>query len=190
MKRFSHLEYRRRSVTVPSNMMNFFETVEARQSIRMYQEKEIEPEKLEAILNAVNRAPSAGNCQAFQVHVVRQATQKKALAEAALRQEFVAQAPVVLAFSTHAALAARYGKRGEQLYCIQDASVAVAYAQLAATALGLATCWVGAFNEEMVARTLQLSSDLRPVAMLPVGYPAEKPQRTSRRPLAELVKEI
>lgn len=170
--------------------MNLFETIAARQSIRAYLSKEIEPEKLEAILNAVNRAPSAGNCQACQLYLVRDPARKRVLAEASLQQMFVAQAPVVLVFCAHPARAARYGQRGEQLYCLQDAAVAVAYAQLAATASGLATCWVGAFNEEAVSRDLELPPDQRPVAILPIGYPAEKPPQSKRRPLAELVREL
>lgn len=170
--------------------MNLFEAIEARQSIRAYQPKEIETQKLESILQAINQAPSAGNCQAYQVYLVRDQSLKQALANAALRQEFVAHAPLVLVFCIHPNRAARYGKRGEQLYCIQDAVVAVAYAQLAAVALGLGTCWVGAFDEEMVALSLQLPPDQRPVVILPIGYPGEQPPRSSRRPLADLVREL
>ncbi|MBI5384718.1 MAG: nitroreductase family protein [Verrucomicrobia bacterium] len=170
--------------------MNFFETIEARQSIRAFQNKTVEPEKLDALLNAINRAPSAGNCQAYQVYVVRDPEMKKKFAEAALRQEFVAQAPVVLIFCLDPARAARYGKRGEQLYCQQDAAIAVAYAQLAATALGLATCWVGAFNEESVSRAAGLPAEHRPVAILPIGYAAEQPPRSSRRTIEDLVREL
>jgi len=75
------------------------------------------------------------------------------------------------------------------LYCVQDATIAVTYAQLAATAVGLATCWIGAFDESEAARVLSLPPGERPVAMLPVGYAAETPARTSRRPLADLVRE-
>jgi nitroreductase len=167
--------------------MNLFETIELRQSIRAFQSMEIEPAKLEAVLAAVNRAPSAGNCQAYQVYLIRDQALKRALAEAALQQEFVAQAPVVLVFCAAPARAARYGKRGEQLYCLQDAAVATAYAQLAATAQELGTCWVGAFDERKVSQALQLPADQRPVSLLPIGYPAETPLRSKRRPVAELV---
>ena len=170
--------------------MNLFEAIEARQSIRAYQPKEIEPSQLEAVLQAAQRAPSAGNCEAYQIYLVRDPALKRALAEAALKQEFVAQAPVVLVFCTLPNRAARYGKRGEQLYCLQDATIAAAYAQLAATALGLATCWVGAFSEESVVEALELPPSQRPVAILPVGYPAEQPARTPRRSLKEMVQEL
>ena len=132
--------------------MNLFEAINARQSVRAYQAKPVEQEKLEAVLKATNQAPSAGNLQAYQVYLVEEPSLKRGLAKAALDQSFVAQAPVVLVFCAVAARAGRYGRRGAELYCLQDATAAVAYAQLAATALGLATCWVGAFDDGAVAR--------------------------------------
>jgi nitroreductase len=171
--------------------MDLFETVEARQSVRAYQATNIPAEKLEAILSAANQAPSAGNLQAYEIYATRDHAVKRALAKAAWNQDFLLQAPLVLIFCTHPARSAtRYGERGRKLYCLQDASISVAYAQLAATALGLATCWVGAFDEERVARAIDLPPDQHPVALLPVGYPAESPLRTSRRSLADLVHAI
>ncbi|MBI4327101.1 MAG: nitroreductase family protein [Chloroflexi bacterium] len=169
-------------------MMDLFETIQARQSVRAYQTAAIEPAKLKAILAAANQAPSAGNLQAYRIHVVRDKKTKRALAKAALDQAFVAQAPVVLVFCADPARSAvRYGARGEGLYCVQDATIAAAYAQLAATALGLATCWVGAFDEEPVACALHLLPGQRPIAISPLGYPAETPPRAPRRSLAEVV---
>lgn len=168
--------------------MDLFETIQARQSVRAYQARDIEEEKLEAILSAANQAPSAGNLQAYEIYLTRERGLKQALARAAGDQEFLTQAPVLLVFCVHPARSAtRYGQRGRQLYCLQDAAIAVAYAQLAATALGLGTCWVGAFDDQGVAKALSLPRWIRPVAVLPVGYPAESPARTPRRPLADLV---
>jgi nitroreductase len=81
----------------------------------------------------------------------------------------------VLVFCAAPDRAAKYGERGRTLYALQDATIAVVHAQLTATALGLATCWVGAFDEAAVVQSLQLPSGLRPVVLLPVGYPAEAP---------------
>ena len=169
--------------------MKLLDAIKTRQSVRAYQSRPIEQEKLARILQAINQAPSAGNLQAYRVWVVRDPPTKQQLAKAALGQDFMARAPVVLVFCAEPARAARYGKRGAELYCIQDATVAVAYAQLAATAEGLATCWIGAFNETEVARVLGLSEQFRPIAMLPVAYAAETPPQTPRRPLSEVVVE-
>ena len=168
--------------------MELFEAIESRQSVRAYQPTEVEADKLEMILSAANQAPSAGNLQAYEIFLIRDGRVKRALARAALDQDFVAQAPVVLVFCAHPARSAvRYGRRGRELYCVQDATIAAAYAQLAATALGLATCWVGAFEDQQVRQAIGAPSALRPVVILPLGYPAESPLRTSRRSLEDLV---
>jgi len=170
--------------------MDLFEAIKTRQSVRAYQNREVEDAKLQALLAAVNQAPSAGNLQAYQIYLVRDAGLKQALAKAALDQQSLTQAPLVLVFCADEVRAsARYRERGEHLYSVQDATVAVAYAQLAATALGLATCWVGAFDEARVARIMELPRGDRPVAMLPIGYAAETPARTPRRDLTEIVVE-
>jgi nitroreductase len=170
--------------------MDLFETIKTRQSVRAYRNQEVEADKLEALLAAVDQAPSAGNLQAYQIYLVRDAKLKQALAKAALDQQFLTQAPLVLVFCADQVRAsARYRDRGEQLYSVQDATVAAAYAQLAATALGLATCWVGAFDEAQVTRIMELPRGERPVAMLPIGYADEMPARTPRRELTEIVVE-
>jgi nitroreductase len=163
----------------------------ARHSVRTYQARSIEEEKLQQILAAANRAPSAGNLQAYEIVLVRDASVQRALVRAALDQEFLAQAPIVLVFCTHGDLSQRkYGPRGADLYCLQDATIACAYAQLAAAALGLGSVWVGAFHPEAVARAIGIPHHWRPVALLPIGYAAEEPLPASRRPLNELVHEI
>ena len=171
--------------------MDFFEVVRSRRSVRAYEPKAIEPEKWKAILDAVNLAPSAGNLQAYEVFEVRQRSHRLALARAALEQYFIADAPVTLVFcASPARSAGRYGRRGIGLYCIQDATIACAYAQLAATAQGLASVWVGAFDDTAVRRVIGVGIDLIPVAILPIGYPAETPQKMPRRSLSDLVHSV
>ena len=171
--------------------MDFFSVVEQRHSIRAYRPTPVEEEKLIRILETANRAPSAGNLQGYEIVIVRDREDKQALAAAALGQTFLVQAPVLLVFfANRSRSAAKYGQRGAELYALQDATIACAYAQLAATALGLATVWVGAFEDEAVARILRAPADWRPVAILPIGYPAEEPEPTPRRPLRSLVHEF
>ncbi len=170
--------------------MDLFEVIARRRSIRAFQGRPVEPEKLQAILEAARQAPSAGNLQAYVIYQVTDPACRRALAQAA-DQEFVAQAPVVLVFCAHPARSAvKYGQRGERLYALQDATIAAAYAQLAAAALGLGSVWVGAFADAAVARALDLPAGLWPVALLPIGYPAEAPTPPTRRPLAEIVRQV
>ena len=171
--------------------MDLFETIQARQSVRAYQPTDVPADKLAAILSAANQAPSAGNLQAYEIYVTHNQATKRALAKAAWNQDFLAQAPVVLIFCTHPARSApRYGERGQRLYCLQDTTIATAYAQLAATAMGLATCWIGAFDDEAVARAIDLPPGRQPVAILPIGNPAETPPRTPRRTLTDMVHDL
>jgi nitroreductase len=171
--------------------MDFFQVVHSRRSVRAFRAQPVEPEKLLAVLETASRAPSAGNLQAYGIYLVTQAVKLEALAHAAGDQEFIAQAPLALVFCAHPARAARkYGQRGQSLYCLQDATIAAAFALLAVTALGLASTWVGAFEEEVVRQVLRAPKSYLPVAILPIGYAAEQPDTTSRRPFSELVHEI
>lgn len=171
--------------------MDFFTVLQERHSVRAFAERPVEPEKLQAVLEAANRAPSAGNLQAYEIYVVTRPTVLKALMRAAFEQKFVAQVPVVLVFCAHPVRSARsYGERGATLYSLQDATIACAYAQLAATALGLGSVWVGAFDEDAVRKALGVGKELVPVALLPIGYAAEKPEITPRRALDDLVRYI
>jgi nitroreductase len=171
--------------------MNVLEAINTRQSIRAYQARAIEPEKLEAVLSAANRAASAANLQAYQIYVVRDDARKQALATAAAGQKFLASAPVVLVFAVDPGRSAtKFGARGEQVYCMQDACAAVCNAMLAAVELGLGTCWVDAVDEGLAGQAVGLPAGQRAVVILPLGYPAETPPRTTRRELSELVRDL
>jgi len=168
--------------------MEFFEVVKERKSVRTYANTKIEETKIRRILEAANRSPSAGNLQAYEIFAVTRPSCRRELAEASLQQEFVAAAPLVLVFCAHPELSrVKYGERGAQLYSVQDATIACCFAMLAAADLGLATVWVGAFNDQGVRKAIGTGEELIPVAILPVGYPAEQPPPTSRRDLDQLV---
>ena len=168
--------------------MEFEELIKVRRSIRAFQSRPVEEEKLKKILTAANLAPSAGNLQAYEIYVIKDQKIKRELARAALDQDFIAEAPVVLVFCANPLRSSvRYGKRGEGLYCVQDATIATTFAMLMATNLGLGNVWVGAFDDEWVAKILGLPRFLRPIAILPIGYPAERPEFSGRRRLEDLV---
>ncbi|MDP2960679.1 MAG: nitroreductase family protein [candidate division Zixibacteria bacterium] len=171
--------------------MEFFEVVKNRHSVRDFKDKEIEKEKLEKLLYVANSAPSAGNLQAYQIFLVRQSAQKTALVNAAYGQDYIAQAPASLIFCADPLRSARkYGKRGLELYSIQDATISASYVHLAAVDLGLGSVIVGAFDEEAVNKILNLPNILRPIIILPIGYPNEEPEITPRRKINDLVKEV
>jgi nitroreductase len=167
--------------------MDFFEVVKARHSIRAFQTRPVEDEKVRRIIESVNLAPSAGDLQAYEIVVVKDPRRRNELAKAAWGQSFIAEASVCFVFLAYPERSSRkYGQRGSELYCVQDATIAASYAQLAATALGLASTWVGAFDDEGVAKAVDAPRGRRPIAVLPVGYPAETPDVTPRRPINEI----
>jgi nitroreductase len=151
----------------------------------------VEQDKLQEILKTANAAPSAGNLQAYEVYLVKEAPHLTALAQAAGNQGWVAAAPLALVFCAHPARSTpRYGERGKRLYALQDATIACTFAMLAATALGLGAVWVGAFDEDAVARVIHAPEHQIPVAILPLGYAAETPESTLRRRLRTLIHEV
>ncbi len=169
--------------------MDFWEVVKERRSIRSFAtDQDVPPETVERLLEVAVAAPSAGNRQPWHFIVVRRPQVRRGLAEAAYGQGFVAQAPVVIVVcAVPEQSASRYGRRGAELYCLQDTAAAAENILLAVTALGLGACWVGAFDEEMAARAIDLSRDMRPVAMIPIGHPGERfSRRPARRPLEQV----
>jgi nitroreductase len=155
--------------------MDVVDAIKNRRSVRSFKPDKIPKAEILALLELANRAPSAGNLQARDFVVVTSNDLKNKLASAALGQYFIAEAPVAIVVCANMERISPYGTRGKTLYCIQDASAAVQNILLAAYAKGFATCWVGAFNEREVSKLLNLPEYIRPVAIIPVGYAAEKP---------------
>jgi nitroreductase len=171
--------------------MQFFEAVAARRSTRAFLPRAVPAEALQLILETANLAPSAGNLQSYEIFVVTNKRKREDLARAAHEQIFIAGAPVALVFARHPALSAeRYGKRAESLYSIQDATIACAFAQLAAAAQGLGSCWIGAFAPEAVRKIVGAPRGVTPVAMLPIGYASGRPGVQERRALEDLVRRV
>ncbi len=164
--------------------MEFSETVEKRQSVRAFKPTPVPEDKLQTILNAINRAPSAGNFQSYEVFRIDSQEKREGLTKATFDQNFVVQAPVSLVFCANPS---RCSYEPRSLYALEDATIACAYATLAVTAVGLAAVWIGAFKPDAVLQVLGSPKGLVPVAILPIGFANETPERTTRRELSELV---
>ncbi len=173
-------------------MWDFFETVRHRHSVRSYQsDLPVEKEKLNAIIETACSAPSAGDLQAYKIIIVSNSEKRLALSTAAQDQSFISEAPICLIFCAEPNRSAeKYGDRGRDLYAVQDTTIAAAYAQLAVVAAGMASTWVGYFDESKVKEIIDLEEGLNPIAMLVLGYPAELPEPTTRRRLDEIVSHL
>jgi nitroreductase len=168
--------------------MDVFEAILNRRSIRAFKSDPIPADLLDKILEAARWAPSAGNCQARDFILVTDSEGKRDLCKATLGQDFIEKAPLDLVVCANEERSARrYGARGRDLYCVLDAAASVQNILLAVHALGLGACWIEAFNDAMVANVLNIPKGVRPIAIIPIGYPAEKPWATPRKRLEDLV---
>ncbi|MCP4603359.1 MAG: nitroreductase family protein [Proteobacteria bacterium] len=169
-------------------MSNIHEIIKSRRSVRQYTSDPVPEKALKMLFEAMRWAPSAGNAQPVRIHVVRNQGLRADIAAAALHQNFIAEAPLAFVIAVDLPEAHRaYGDRGIQLYCLQDAAAATQNLLLAASAQGLGTCWVGAFDERAVAGILSLPREQRPVAIVSIGKPAEIVSPPMRKSLEEIV---
>ena len=164
--------------------MDFLDLISRRYSVRAYQSKPVEKEKLVKILEAAVIAPTAANRQPFRMIVIPTGGREAALKRIYPRDWF-AQAPLVICACGVEAEAWR--RRDGRGYVDIDVTIAMDHLILAAHALGLGTCWVGAFDPAAAREVLGLEPGLEPLVFTPLGYPADEPRPKKRRPFAELV---
>ena len=161
--------------------MDVIEAIKTRRSVRVYKEKEVEPEKLLACLDAARWAPSAGNGQPWEFVVVTGDEIKRKLSGVDPHARFIVKAPVVLAFVVDP-------RKSQATHSI-DVSLAAENFMLAAHAMGLSTCWAGVYGtnlEAPIRGVLGIPKELRVLCLMPVGYPNETPSK-DRVPLNQLV---
>jgi nitroreductase len=151
--------------------MSFLELARSRYSVRKYQDREVEQEKIVEVLEAGRIAPSACNYQPWKFVVVQDAQNRKRLQEIYPREWFGTAPVVIIVCGDHNKSWVRNDAKD---HCDIDVAIAADHMTLAATDLGLGTCWVCAFDKEKCAEILNLESNLEPVIVLPLGYPADK----------------
>jgi nitroreductase len=179
--------------------MDTLEAIRTRRSIRKFQERAVEKEKLQAVLEAVRQAPSWANLQCWHLVVVGDAATRARLSELSYvesymapkgykanpAQKALAQAPVVL---VACADPEQSGHMGGQPYYLADLGLATQNLMLAAHAQGLGTVFVGVFEEEAIRDLLGIPAHIRIVGLFPLGYPlGEKKEGPPRKPLSEIV---
>lgn len=178
--------------------MEFFEALSTRRSIRKYQARPVEEEKLRAVLAAIPASPTWANQQCLRLVVVRDPAAKQGISELSYLESFfaargyktnpamsaLAQAPVVVVLCADPAQSGNI--RGQEYY-LADAGIAAQSMMLAARAQGLGTVFVGIFQEEPLRDLLGIPEGIRVVGLFPLGYPAEeKPAGPKRKPLEEI----
>src|SRR5271157_441541 len=158
--------------------MDVFEAIAARKSVRAFLDRPVEEDALRAILDAARRAPSARNGQEWRFVVVQDKAMRERIATEAARQPFVGTAGVLLVCC--AQTDGRVMRCGQAAYPI-DVAIAMDHLSLAATALGLGTCWIGSFDEMLVKQMLGVPPEVRVVQLMPLGYPVDPAPVAKRR---------
>ncbi len=164
--------------------MELLELVKSRYSVRSYQPRPVEQDKLDRILEAVRLAPSGSNRQPWKFVVVRDGEVRRRLVAACADQQFLAEAPVVVAgVGLMPDRVMRCDIPGDPV----DVTIAMEHLALAATAEGLGTCWIGAFDQDQVREVLGIPKSAKVVAVMTLGYPADNPRPKSRKSIGEIV---
>jgi len=167
--------------------MDMEECIKTRGDVRKYKPDPVHNADVKDIINAAIQAPSSGNVQNWEFIVIRSSDIKNKLAEAAMGQDFVGKAPLVIVVCANMdEITPRYGGRGVSLYSIQNTAAAIQNLVLAAWNKGIGSCWVGAFSENDVKKILYLPEAIRPVAIITLGYPDEKVKKPERKSLEEV----
>lgn len=155
--------------------MDFKQVVENRYSIRKFLPKEIPDDIVRDVIELAKLAPSAGNLQSYKVVITKE---KVCHLEAPLN---------LIICADPEKSATRYGDRGRYLYTLQDATIFASYLQLTLVDEKLASCWVGAFSERRVRNTTKIPENLKPIAVICVGYPAIEKSGRRRRSYEEII---
>ncbi|MGB4432042.1 MAG: nitroreductase family protein, partial [Limnochordia bacterium] len=151
---------------------SFFDLVAQRYSVRTFSQEPVEKDKILQILEAARLAPSAVNYQPWRFIVATDEDLKAEICQA-YRGEWLRNAPVIIvACADHEQ---SWKRRDGKDHCDVDIAIAVDHLILAATELGLGTCWVCAFDAERLHAILDLPEHVEPIVLIPLGYPGEGP---------------
>ncbi len=163
--------------------MTVLEAIRKRYSCRAYQDKPIEQEKLDSILEAARLAPSAKNLQDWRFVVVTDKHTKRQVAETTNRPEVFEKAGAIIAACSNSNEVMRCGQAVGPI----DVAIALEHICLQATDLGLGTCWIGSFNTEKVRQILGIPDDIAIIELMAVGYPADSPKGPNREPMENIL---
>jgi len=148
-----------------------------RRSVRRYERRPVPDDVLRSVLEAGRQAPSARNLQPYCFIVVRDPELKKKLIFSEWNK-FIEEAPIMIVGCGDS----------RAKWAVVDVAIALQNMVIAAEALGLGTCWIGHFIEDEVKRILRIPDYMRVVAMITLGYPAERPGPRPKKSLEELVR--
>ncbi|WP_027338963.1 nitroreductase family protein [Halonatronum saccharophilum] len=174
---------------------NIIELLKKRRSIRKYLDRPVEEEKVEKLMEAATAAPSAGNSQPWEFIVIENEGVITKLVDdtmSTFNKSWMSKGvPVLIAVCAKpVTVAKKYGDRGRNLYVIQDTAAAIENILISATAMGLGTCWIGAFDEVKASEIMDLGADLRVYGFVTLGYADGEGKKPRQRSLSDVVRYI
>jgi nitroreductase len=163
--------------------MTILEAICKRYSCRSYQDKSIEQEKLDCILEAARLAPSAKNTQDWRFVVVVDRDTKRRVAETTNRPEVFEKAGAIIAACSNSDEVMRCGQAIGPI----DVAIALEHICLQAADLGLGACWIGSFDANKVRQILDIPDNIAIIELMAVGYPADSKPKPKREPIEKIV---
>lgn len=164
--------------------MSFMNIAQQRYSVRGYEEKEVEREKIVQVLEAGRIAPSAVNFQPLHFYVITDQKEKDLIYES-YNRNWLKEAPVILVICGNHSKS--WKRKDGKDHCDIDAAIAIDHMTLAAADLGLGTCWICAFDPQRCHELMRLPQELEVIALLPLGYPrVERNSEFRRKSMEEL----
>jgi nitroreductase len=163
--------------------MAVLDAIRKRYSCRSYQDKSIEQDKLDCILEAARLAPSARNTQDWRFVVVTDKAIKSKVAGTTNRPEVFEKAGAIIAACSNSDYVMRCGQAIGPI----DVAIALEHISLQATDLGLGTCWIGSFDAGKVRQILTIPEDVAIIELMAVGYPADSKPEPKREPIEQIV---
>lgn len=167
--------------------MEFIDVVKKRRSIRAYKPDSVEPEKISVILEAARQAPSWKNLQCWRFMVITGEEKRKAVTTAFSSNnpgiKALLQSPVIMVLCANPAESEIWENKA---FYMLDAGLAMEHLVLAATDQGLATCWMGLFDEEKLREVLGVPKEYRIIALTPLGYPAQERDPRPRKAMEQI----
>ncbi|HUT46615.1 MAG TPA: nitroreductase family protein [Sedimentisphaerales bacterium] len=163
--------------------MTVLDAIRRRYSCRAYQEKSIEQDKLDCILEAARLAPSAKNTQDWRFIVVMDQDTKRQVAGATNRPEVFEKAGAIIAACSNSDEVMRCGQAIGPI----DVAIALEHISLQAADLGLGTCWIGSFDADKVRQILAIPEDIAIIELMALGYPAGSKPEPKREPIEKIV---
>ena len=160
--------------------MNLNETLKRRYSCRSYINKNIDDDKISELLNNAILAPNAGNLQSWRFVIVKEESKREEIATACLQQKWMVQAPLHIIILGDIGHLKKYYKERAELYSIQDCTLAAGNILITAASLDIDSCFISAFDEGMLKRALNVPENIKPFAVLALGYSNEKPEEKKR----------